>query len=69
MVRQLRKLTKGKYMTTTKKPGAPRGNTNGKKSGPKLDQTYFIYCTSDQKARWPKDKNIARKLLDEAFSE
>ena len=56
-------------MTTTKIAGAPKGNTNGKKSGPKLDQTYFIYCTEDQKARWPKDKNIARKLLDEAFSE
>ena len=54
-------------MTTTKKPGAPKGNTNGKKSGPKLDQTYFIYCTSDQKARWPKDKNIAREMLDKEF--
>ena len=55
-------------MPTKKKAGAPIGNTNGKKSGPKLDQTY-IYCTEDQKARWPKDKNMARKLLDEAFSE
>ena len=54
-------------MTNTKKAGAPRGNTNASKSGPKLDQTYFIYCTEDQKARWPKDKNIAREMLDKEF--
>jgi len=54
-------------MPTTKKPGAKIGNTNAKKSGPKLDQTYFIYCTSDQKARWPRDKNIAREMLDKEF--
>ena len=56
-------------MTSTKKPGAPKGNTNASKSGDKLDQQYLIYCTKEQKAKWPRDKNIARELLDKEFNE
>ena len=54
-------------MTNTKKAGAPKGNTNASKSGDKLDQQYLIYCTKAQKAIWPRDKNIAREMLDKEF--